>query len=148
MKKIPENAPCPCGSGRKYKHCCMNKGKVTGPQIPIAPVSAFPVRHIPLLDDIDQLHNSVLDLIDDNRLDEAEKVCMRLLAEYPTDIDGLETSVLVYRARKDYRQAAAYAIETVAFMRKQKAAFASETIREFEGQAKELMRLSAECTPD
>jgi len=21
-EKIPRNAPCPCGSGRKYKHCC------------------------------------------------------------------------------------------------------------------------------
>ena len=20
------NAPCPCGSGRKYKHCCLNRG--------------------------------------------------------------------------------------------------------------------------
>ena len=20
--KIPRNAPCPCGSGKKYKHCC------------------------------------------------------------------------------------------------------------------------------
>jgi len=19
---IPRNAPCPCGSGKKYKHCC------------------------------------------------------------------------------------------------------------------------------
>ena len=25
-KKTPRNAPCPCGSGRKYKHCC---GKVS-----------------------------------------------------------------------------------------------------------------------
>ena len=21
-KKISRNAPCPCGSGKKYKHCC------------------------------------------------------------------------------------------------------------------------------
>lgn len=20
------NAPCPCGSGRKFKHCCLEKG--------------------------------------------------------------------------------------------------------------------------
>ena len=25
-KKLPRNAPCPCGSGRKYKHCCYGKG--------------------------------------------------------------------------------------------------------------------------
>ncbi len=24
-KKISRNAPCPCGSGKKYKHCCANK---------------------------------------------------------------------------------------------------------------------------
>jgi hypothetical protein len=25
-KKISRNAPCPCGSGKKYKHCCYSKG--------------------------------------------------------------------------------------------------------------------------
>ena len=25
-KKISRNAPCPCGSGKKYKHCC---GKIS-----------------------------------------------------------------------------------------------------------------------
>lgn len=23
-KKIPRNKPCPCGSSKKYKKCCMN----------------------------------------------------------------------------------------------------------------------------
>ena len=26
-KKIKRNDPCPCGSGKKYKKCCMNKSK-------------------------------------------------------------------------------------------------------------------------
>lgn len=26
-KKIGRNDPCPCGSGRKYKNCCMSSGK-------------------------------------------------------------------------------------------------------------------------
>jgi hypothetical protein len=25
-KKLSRNAPCPCGSGKKYKHCCWDKG--------------------------------------------------------------------------------------------------------------------------
>ena len=25
-QKIGRNAPCPCGSGRKYKRCCLKKG--------------------------------------------------------------------------------------------------------------------------
>ena len=29
-KKIGPNEPCPCGSGKKYKKCCMNKKAVVG----------------------------------------------------------------------------------------------------------------------
>ncbi len=29
--KISRNAPCPCGSGKKYKHCCLNKPSSTRP---------------------------------------------------------------------------------------------------------------------
>ena len=25
MSKVGRNAPCPCGSGKKHKHCCLNK---------------------------------------------------------------------------------------------------------------------------
>lgn len=25
MPRIKRNGPCPCGSGRKYKHCCLRK---------------------------------------------------------------------------------------------------------------------------
>ena len=25
-KRISRNAPCPCGSGKKYKNCCYGKG--------------------------------------------------------------------------------------------------------------------------
>ena len=27
--KISRNAPCPCGSGKKYKRCCLNKANVS-----------------------------------------------------------------------------------------------------------------------
>lgn len=28
--KVGRNDPCPCGSGRKFKHCCLNKERPTG----------------------------------------------------------------------------------------------------------------------
>jgi len=28
--KIGRNAPCPCGSGKKYKKCCLAKDQQTG----------------------------------------------------------------------------------------------------------------------
>ena len=30
--KISRNAPCPCGSGKKYKRCCLNKAASSPPQ--------------------------------------------------------------------------------------------------------------------
>jgi tetratricopeptide (TPR) repeat protein len=27
MKKTGRNEPCPCGSGKKYKHCCLEKDR-------------------------------------------------------------------------------------------------------------------------
>ena len=32
-KRIGRNAPCPCGSGKKYKNCCMRSG--SGAQQPV-----------------------------------------------------------------------------------------------------------------
>ncbi|MEQ1742308.1 MAG: tetratricopeptide repeat protein, partial [Candidatus Nitrotoga sp.] len=29
MKKIGRNDPCPCGGGKKYKHCCQPNGEVS-----------------------------------------------------------------------------------------------------------------------
>ncbi|MDD7674674.1 MAG: SEC-C metal-binding domain-containing protein, partial [Oscillospiraceae bacterium] len=29
-RKIGPNDPCPCGSGKKYKKCCMQKEKTAG----------------------------------------------------------------------------------------------------------------------
>lgn len=30
MSKIKRNDPCPCGSGKKYKHCCLKKPRTLG----------------------------------------------------------------------------------------------------------------------
>ena len=27
-RKVGRNDPCPCGSGKKYKKCCLNKSRV------------------------------------------------------------------------------------------------------------------------
>ncbi len=30
MSKVGRNDPCPCGSGKKYKKCCMEKDALSG----------------------------------------------------------------------------------------------------------------------
>ena len=78
MPKIGRNDPCPCGSGRKYKRCCMGKGEASvrakraavhkEQQARIADLAAA----IQEADELDQASNSVVDLIHAGRLDEAE----------------------------------------------------------------------------
>jgi hypothetical protein len=43
-KNLSRNAPCPCGSGKKYKHCCLRRDDLTpesGPQYPIGTVALY-----------------------------------------------------------------------------------------------------------
>lgn len=39
--KINRNAPCPCGSGRKYKHCCLKKRETGSPRKKLVIVLAW-----------------------------------------------------------------------------------------------------------
>ena len=65
---------------------------------------------VPFTDDdpLDDLSNSVLDLIAEGNLDRAEEVCQQLLAEYPDQIDGLERTAKVAEARGDLPRAIEY----------------------------------------
>ena len=102
MVKIGRNAPCPCGSGRKYKKCCL--AAKDGKRKP----SARPIKYIPVYTELDQLSNSVVDLIKQNRLDEAEAVSQKLLTDYPDQVDGLNRLATVYEARGEKNKAAEY----------------------------------------
>ena len=123
MTKISRNAPCPCGSGIKYKKCCLPKHKAEQATVSPEVVPPAPARaRVPAAawamdddDDLDELSNSAVDLIKEGRLDEAEAVGKELLERYPEVHDGLERLAAVSEARGDfdkaadlYRQAAAF----------------------------------------
>ncbi len=99
MQKIGRNAPCPCGSGKKYKKCCLLKQDER-------PKSALPIGYKTVYTELDQLSNSVVDLIKQNKLKKAEAVSRRLLAEYPEQVDGFDRLGMVYEARGDRKRAA------------------------------------------
>jgi tetratricopeptide (TPR) repeat protein len=42
--ELGRNDPCPCGSGRKYKHCCANKRVNATPQAVLAPSQLDEIR--------------------------------------------------------------------------------------------------------
>ncbi|MBW2144161.1 MAG: SEC-C domain-containing protein [Deltaproteobacteria bacterium] len=110
MAKIGRNAPCPCGSGKKYKKCCLPLHTMSSPQQDSGTddsMSGF--------DDLDNLSNSVVDLIKERRLEEAEKVCHELLSRYPDQIDGIDRLAEVYEARGNNKKAAQYYRKAAAF---------------------------------
>jgi hypothetical protein len=112
MAKIGRNDPCPCGSGKKYKKCCLARDEAR-----LAAPAQRPETATPMLveDPLDEISNSVVDLIHQNRLDEALVVCERLQREYPEVIDGLERYAMVYEARGDWALAASYYRRALAF---------------------------------
>jgi len=102
MAKIGRNAPCPCGSGKKYKKCCLM------PKAGKEQKYASNTKFIPVYTKLDQLSNSVVDLIKQERLDEAEAVSHKLLNDYPDQVDGLNRLAMVYEARGEKDKAADY----------------------------------------
>jgi len=104
VTKTGRNDPCPCGSGKKYKKCCL--GRTAADPRPPSPGAAGDLAAD--LERLDALANRVPDLLARGRLAEAEKVALRLLAEYPDEPDGLERTAEVLEAQGEDAEAAAY----------------------------------------
>jgi tetratricopeptide (TPR) repeat protein len=117
MATTGRNRPCPCGSGKKYKLCCLpaDEQREAG-QRPAPPPLRFviPARRpaapqpVYVLEDdgLDELSNSVLDLVGTGRFDEALAACNRLLEEFPDVVDGFERSGMVHAKMGNHTLAA------------------------------------------
>jgi tetratricopeptide (TPR) repeat protein len=127
MAKTGRNDPCPCGSGKKYKQCCLARDEAAAATARAAQAAAAlartrrPVRFLQIRrDDIDELteaSNATLDLIHAGRLDEAEKAAHDLLARFPDVHDGYDRLGMVCEARGDHRQAAEHYRNAIAVIR-------------------------------
>jgi tetratricopeptide (TPR) repeat protein len=114
MAKTGRNDPCPCGSGQKYKRCCLPRheaaaaaDRAAAPTPEAAP--AIPPFDMVFEDDgLDEASNAVIDLIEAGRLEAAEEAAQDLLARYPEVHDGLERIAMVAAARGDRPRAAEY----------------------------------------
>jgi len=128
MAKPGRNDPCPCGSGNKYKKCCLLKQQeVEREELAAAEAqradraaaerlrarelkAAFAARLADAPDhDADELttaSNAVVDLVHAGKLDEAEVAARELLVQYPDVHDGYDRLGLVHEARGENRQAA------------------------------------------
>ena len=127
MAKTGRNDPCPCGSGKKYKQCCLARDEAAATATRAAQAAAVPARRaeslrsLQIIDhDIDELteaSNAVVDLVHAGKLDEAEKAAHDLLARFPDVHDGYDRLGMVCEARGDHRQAAEYYRRAIAVIR-------------------------------
>lgn len=135
MGQVGRNQPCPCGSSKKYKHCCLAQDAArTSATLRAQALDAAAGDD----DDLDAASNAVVDLIHAGRLDDAEAAARELLARYPEVFDGLERLGMVYEARGDRKQAADYYRQAAAFILEHPEGFDGEIPTSLVEQANEL----------
>jgi len=156
MAKPGRNDPCPCGSGQKYKHCCLPKDQAAESAALNAAAearAAEAARHEhshptecdfcarPLEDDEDALtrdSNAVVDLVHEGKLDQAEQAARKLLERYPEVHDGYDRLGMVYQARGDRKAAADCYRKVIEFVRAHPEQYDSHFTSTFEGLIAEL----------
>jgi tetratricopeptide (TPR) repeat protein len=139
MAQVGRNQPCPCGSSKKYKRCCLARDEARASDTRRARTTAAWDEH----DDLDTASNAVVDLIDAGRLDEAEAAARDLLVRYPEVVDGLERLGMVFEARGHRRRAADYYRQAVAFILEHPEGFDGEIPTSLVEQANDLDPLPA-----
>ena len=135
MEKTGRNDPCPCGSGKKYKKCCLPKHeaeerlRAAGQQAEReerAAAHRLSLREARarmlagVEDDIDQLpaaSNAAAALVRAAKLDEAERAAQDLLERFPDVHDGWDRLGMVYEARGDNKKAADCYRKVIDFIR-------------------------------
>ena len=115
MAKPGRNDPCPCGSGKKYKRCCLAKDE-QAERTALADTSPRPSWQTPgfaadlaqriaiAAPDHDEvelatLSNAAVDLVHEGKLDEAERHARDLIERFPNVHDGWDRLGMVYEAR-------------------------------------------------
>jgi tetratricopeptide (TPR) repeat protein len=130
MAKTGRNDPCPCGSGRKYKVCCLKKDEDAEHErfqraaAEAAAQAAETQRHAEAtLEAYERAHalakdsNAAIALVKAGRLDEAERAARELLVNYPEVHDGYDRLGMVYEARGQNREAADCYRKVIEFVR-------------------------------
>lgn len=114
MSKVGRNDACRCGSGKKYKRCCMEADELQAKVKRLESEEARLVSEKARLESLKSAMRGLLEeefvefqrlteeaqeLIDSGRLDEAEELARALDAEYPEEPIGAERLAQVYEAR-------------------------------------------------
>lgn len=154
MAKPGRNDPCPCGSGQKYKRCCLQKDeaaeraeRATAAAARTLAATGHADHHHecdfcgPLGGEEDELtrdSNAVVDLVHEGQLEQAEQAARKLLERYPEVHDGYDRLGMVYEARGQRKAAADCYRKVIEFVRAHPEQYEPEFTTTFEQLIAEL----------
>jgi tetratricopeptide (TPR) repeat protein len=144
--KPGRNDPCHCGSGNKYKKCCLAKDqaaehdrfvktqaqhdkgrrdeRAAADRLHVAELAAAVAARLARAEEedayedaLDAASNAVVELVRAAKLDEAEAAARDLLLRFPDVHDGWDRLGMVHEARGDSRQAADCYRKVINFIR-------------------------------
>jgi tetratricopeptide (TPR) repeat protein len=142
--KIGRNDPCHCGSGKKYKRCCLEEDQEGERIVREAAAAAIAAEQTEdntfaeWSDKLDDESNAVIDLIEADKLDDAEQAAHQLIANYPEVHDGYDRLGMVYEARKEPKKAANCYRKVVELMQAHPTDYDADFLTEFEQLVREL----------
>ena len=140
MAKVGRNDPCHCGSGKKYKKCCLPKDEAAeqeelakerlrreerAEQQRTELRQARQKFFAPLVgeeeeeDELTKASNAAVDLVQAGRLEEAEAAARDLIERYPEVHDGWDRLGMMYEARSKNKQAADCYRKAIEIIRRQ-----------------------------
>jgi len=119
MANVGRNDPCPCGSGKKFKRCCLERVEAEeraervraeserlaaerdeGPTVAaVLERAGAALQESRAFEEVDGLAERVLELIDAGQYDEAEATARQLESEYPDEPLAIERLGQVHEAR-------------------------------------------------
>ena len=151
MAKTGRNDPCPCGSGKKYKRCCLEKAEAAE----AIAAEAAQARHAAAMagtgalmealseqrnpyEGLVEASNAVVDMVRAGKLDDAEAAANDLLVRYPEVHDGFDRLGMVAEARGDKKLAAAYYRKVVELARRHSDLYDPQLPANFQKWADEL----------
>lgn len=142
--KIGRNDPCHCGSGKKYKRCCLEEDQEGERLVRAATAAALAEEQAEedefaqWSDQLDDDSNAVIDLIEAGELDQAEQAARQFIANYPEVHDGYERLGMVYEARKQPKKAAECYRNVIEFMQAHPADYDAGFLAQFTQLIQEL----------
>jgi len=142
--KIGRNDTCPCGSGNKYKRCCLELDQRAERDAHAAVAAALATEQAEdddfgeWSDELETASNAVVDLIEADELDQAEQAAHALIANYPEVHDGYDRLGMVYEARGEPKKAAGCYRKVIEFMQAHPTDYDAEFLTTFPKLVEEL----------